>query len=307
MKKSSFVITETVLAVVLTATVAAGAVVAFDINKNEILPYSVTENSKQESSKQETSKTESSKQETSKTENSKQEASKDETSKQESSRAETSKLPQISEPKNLSSQPKELTKLIESFNYKYDYMLFDHLIVFDTKGSKATVYCYQKSDKGYWWNIMGNGKALTDKGFIGEGGMDFVIKNGSKQTPMGFYELGDGFYIDDKPDTDYPMFQITNDTYWVDDSKSKFYNTKVEGTDKKDWSSAEHMITAKNTYKYGIVINYNTKPVDKKVGSSIFLCCGNASTEGSVVIPEECMKTVMEWLDKDSDTYIFII
>ena len=185
---------------------------------------------------------------------------------------------------------------------------FDHVIIVDSDtNSGAKVYCYQKTAKGYWWNIAGEGKPITDQAYIGTGGADFEIKRGSKKTPMGFYSVGDGFYIDDKPDTTYPMFQITDKTYWVDDPKSKFYNKKVEGTDKKDWTSADHMISSADAYKYGLVIEFNTSSPDPKMASSIFMHCGNSVTEGCIAMPENIMKAILEWLDKDSNVYTLIL
>lgn len=295
MKKSAFIVTEIILSVVFAVSAVSVATIAIDINKGDITQKpAVSENSVQSVSNSETSENVS-----------KVSSEPSEQSVEESS--ETSQPVQFKEPANLSSQPEDLTKYISNYGYTYEYMLFDHLIVVDSKDSQATVYCYQKSDKGYWWNIMGNKKAITDKGFIGENGADFIITQGSNKTPMGFYELGEAFYIDEKPTTTYSMFQITENTYWVDDPKSKFYNQKVEGTSKKDWSSAEHMITATNAYKYGIVVEYNTNPVDSASGSAIFMHCGTAPTAGGIVVPEDTMKTIIEWLDEDSSAFILVI
>ena len=118
--------------------------------------------------------------------------------------------------------------------------------------------------------------------------------------------MGDAFYIDDKPNTEYPMFQITDDTYWVTDPKSKFFNQKVEGTDEMDWNTADHMITKSKQYKYGMVIKYNTDNIKTDAGSEILLHCGDSPTAGCVAVPENIMKTIIEWLDKDSRVTIFI-
>lgn len=343
MKKSTFIVTQTILSIVLIASVASAAVLTMDIRSGgKILPQelfqiqtesktksakndtpaqeSKTEPSKaeetsvskiQESSedeKEESSKSENSKKEESKAEESKQESSKQESSKEESKSADANELNLIlEEPKNLKSNPKELTKFINDYGYDYDSLGFNRLIVIDT-GNKtdAKVYCYQKSSKDYWWNIAGDGKAITDKGYIGSNGADFDITPGSKKSPLGFYHLGEGFYIGEKPNTTYPTFEITEDIYWVDDTKSKFYNQKVEGTENKDWSSAEHMISADKSYKYGIVIDFNTSSPDKKLASSIFMHCGDSATDGSIVVPENIMKAILEWLDSDSNAYIFI-
>ena len=159
---------------------------------------------------------------------------------------------------------------------------------------------------GYWWDIAGEAAPLTEKAFVGTGGIDFDIAPGANKTPMGFYYLGDGFYTDDKPDTTYPLFKITNDTYWVEDTKSKFYNKHVEGTSEKDWNSADHMISSPEAYKYGLVVNYNTANTNPNFAGKIFMYCGSEPTTGGIAVPEETMKTILEWLSDDSRVFIFI-
>lgn len=341
MKKSTFVIAETMLSVVLIAAVASVAALAVDIKTGgSIIPpelyggksqssvqskdkeddnkeSSETKQESKENKKEESSSSQTSKQETSKQETSKQETSKTETSKSETSEKQPDNKTQndtsgliLEQPENLKDQPKELTKFINDFGYDYENLgtYLDHLIVVDSdSNSGAKVYCYQRGDNDIWWNIAGEGKPVTEKGFVGEKGPDFDIKPDSKKSPLGFYSLGEGFYIGEKPDSTYPMFEITENTYWVNDPKSAFYNTKVEGTDKKDWSKADHMISSKDSYQYGIVVNYNTYNIDSKLAGGIFLCCGNAPTEGSIVVPKDTMKAILEWLDEDSTANIYIM
>lgn len=304
MKKSSFIITEAILAAVFVLSATVVGVFASDI----VNSGKIAEPVKSESTVQESTKPESTAQ-SSNADSSVQEASANETSAEENSqesKPSATQALQLTAPENISSQPEELTKYISDYGYDYDNMNFDHLIVIDTEDSKGTVYCYQQAENGYWWNIAGDGKPLTTECYIGENGADFVLTENSKKTPLGFYQLGEGFYIDDKPSTTYPMFKITDDTYWVDDPKSKYYNQKVEGTANKDWASAEHMISDTQAYKYGLVINYNTNPVDTSAGAGIFMHCMDKATSGCVGVPQDIMKTILEWLDKDSNAYIFI-
>ncbi len=333
MKKPVFVVVQTLLAVILAASVGTAALVTLDIRSGgKILPqewFNIKKNSDGKSDRNETSVTET-ESEYSFIEESiedkpqesiaqpQQSPDKEESSKKESSSEESSKAEEsggvndgegliLEEPKNLKSNPKELTKFINDYGYDYDSLGFDRLIVVDTgEKSSAKIYCYQKSSKNYWWNIAGDGKAVTDKGYIGEKGADFDITPGSKKSPLGFYALEEAFYIGEKPDSTYPMFEITDDTYWVDDTKSEFYNSKVEGTKDKDWSSAKHMIDEKDAYKYGIVIDFNTNQPDSKLANSIFMHCGNSATDGSIAVPENIMKAIIEWLDSDSNAYIFV-
>ncbi len=336
MKKTVFIITQTILTIILVASIGTAALVTMDIRTGgKILPqewFSTQEKAENKADKSEASAVENisegskveqvseNKQQESSEEISKQESSKEESSKaEESSEGESSKSEESSksdgsglnlileEPKDLKSNPKELTKFINDYGYDYDALGFNRLVVVDVgKDSTAKVYCYQKSSKNYWWNIVGDGKSITDKGYIGEKGADFDIKPDSKKSPLGFYALDEAFYIGEKPDSTYKMFEITNDTYWVDDTNSAFYNQKAEGTDNKDWSSAKHMIDEKNKYKYGIVIDFNTSSPDKKLANSIFMQCGNAATDGSIAVPENVMKAIIEWLDSDSNSYIFV-
>ena len=331
MKKPVFIVTEVLLSLLLAASAGTAAVLAADIRTGgAVIPPSVMDSikkatgtdSKKPQSSQAPQESSSAASETASEEAKESEepskAASEPQSQEESSAAESSaeesRAPentldlQLEEPKNLNAQPEELTKLIKDYGYDYTMLGFDKFIVVHSDDkSGAEVYCYQRSSKGYWWDIAGTGKPITDKAFVGEKGVDFDIKPDSKKTPMGFYSIDEGFYIGEKPTTTFPMFEIKDDTYWVNDPDSRYYNSKVDGTDNKDWSTAEHMIDAKDAYKYGIVVEFNTDtPPDKKLASSIFMHIGSAPTQGSICVPEDVLKAIIEWLDDDSRTYIFI-
>ncbi len=322
MKKPAFIVTETLLSLVLAASVGTAALFTADIKtKGGIIPPEWRETLKLPAPASQTSQPAQTSAPAASSEGAGTSSTAAPTEPEsapepaESSPAEES-LPsalealglQVTEPKNLKAQPKELTKYISDYGYNYDYLGFDHLVLVDAgDNSQARVFCYQKSSKGYWWNIAGEGKSLTDKAFIGEKGADFDPQPGSKKTPFGCYRLGDGFYIGQKPDTTYPLFEITDDVYWVTDTKSKQYNQKVSGAAEKDWSSAHHMIDSKEAYRFGTVVEFNTDdPADKKLSSAIFLHCGSAPTDGSVVIPEQEMQAILEWLQSGSKAYLFV-
>ena len=338
MKKPGLIITETIFSLILAASVAAVTVLAIDIKTNQfgLDKFNPFAGQSSSSSENDTDKGSSEKQEDKKvsepvsekasseepvsskpeaSEPSEEEISKPEESSEEASQqseSDTKTIKLVAEPENLKSQPKELVDTMKKYGYTLDNIISgDRIILVDTNSTgertRALVYCYQKSSKSnYWWNVAGEGKALTDKAFIGENGSDYDVAPGSKKTPGGIMSVGEGFYIKNKPNTDYPMFEITDNTYWVTDPSSKYYNQKVEGTEKKDWSSAEHMITSEKSYKYGLVVNYNTPSADSSKGCAIFLHCGSDATEGCIALPDEVMKTILEWLDKDSSVSIFI-
>lgn len=325
MKKAGFVIAETVLSLVLAASVASVAFLAIDLKTNQFHldkynPFAsqnseASEKPKAESSAPKSSKPEesskkssqTSREESSKTEESSQQ-SKEESSKPE--HVETIKL--VSEPQDLKSNPKELEDALKAYGFSLGTAISGNRVIFiDTNGTddiaKAKLYCYEKStETGFWWNVAGDGKPLSTDVYIGEKGSNFMPEYDSKVTPGGILPLGSGFYIDDKPNTEYDMFKITEDTYWITDPNSEYYNQKVEGTENKDWSSADHMITSSDSYRYGLVIEYNTVRTEAKYSSAIFMQCGGTPTEGSIAVPENVMKTILEWFDKDTSATIFI-
>ncbi len=315
MKKPAFIITEVIFSLLLTASVSAIGVLVYDLNTNAlhlngVNPFTqqtavITEESEKPS--QEPSK--ASKAETS------VESKASETEKQVSEpSAEESKEPVIQlrkEPENLQEQPAELEEALSLYGYTIEgFVLGDRLIWVDTTSSdnhsKAKIYCYQKSDSGYWWDVVGDKKALCEEAYIGENGSNFDPAPDSKITPGGIFTAGQGFYIGAKPDTAYPMFEITEDTYWVTDPDSQFYNQRVEGTDSKDWSKADHMITSDKSYRCGLTVNYNTAEPSSDKAAAVFIRCGNTPTEGSIAVPEDVMKTILHWLEEDSTVTVFI-
>ncbi len=307
MKKPTFIIAETLLSMVLIASLAAVAVLAIDINTDgSIIPPEIY-GGKSRIQKDTASLTEDSAP-PKPSDPVKEETSKAPETPKASPESDLNKTLILQEPAGLNSQPEDLTRYISQYGFDYEGLSFNRCIVVDSDDkSKANVYCYQKGDNGYWWNIAGKNKFITDKAFVGEKGPDYNITPGSKKSPLGFYMLGQGFYIGQKPVSTYPMFEITDSTYWVDDPKSAFYNTKVDGTDKKDWNSANHMITQTEAYKYGLVVNYNTNNISSELASSIFMYCGNAPTEGGIALPENVMLAILNWLDEDSLAYIYIV
>ena len=312
MKKPLFVITEIFLSAVFVAAAAATAAVAVDIKTDmfhidkldplhigQLMPDD-KKNEKDEKIKKELS-------EIMVVEN--KQASETQESFQKIAEKQINAF--LTEPEGLESQPKELEEFMLAYEYSFENDLTgDKLILVEADNfsntSKAKLYCYEKSEKGYWWNIAGEGKTVTDEVYIAQNGSAYEVTADSKKTPAGMWLLGEGFYIGEKPETSYPLFEITENTYWVTDTESSFFNQKVEGTDEKDWTKAEHMSAAAKSYKYGLVIDYNTYSTDPEKPSAIFMHCGNTPTEGCIAVPENVMKAVLEWLDDDCSPFIWI-
>jgi len=176
------------------------------------------------------------------------------------------------------------------------------LVVVESSGSSANVSFYEKNGSN-WTNDSG----LNASGYVGSNGTTSSPAEGKSATPKGLYGVGDAFYQDTKPNTKLNIFQITSNTYWVDDPDSKYYNQKVEGTANKDWSSAEHMSEI-DSYRYGFVINYNMNPVVSGAGSAIFFHVShNSPTAGCVSVSEDKVLDYLARLDKSKNPYILII
>ena len=275
MKKRGFIITEVIFSLVLAASVAAVTVLAVDLKTDQFHldrfnPF------KQESSEtvsgseyrvqdEESQGAKESSKEEKPAESSVAEVSKEtpvENSKESSKEA--SKDESKSESSENTEQPEELVKAMGAYGFDVDSQLNGNkLIMVDTVSSgsltRAIVYCFEKSDSGIWWNIIGDGQPISGEAYIGENGSGFEPERDSRVTPGGIYYAGPGFYIGDKPDTTYELFKITEDTYWVTDPESSYYNQRVEGTDNKDWTKADHMITSDKSYKLGLTTSYNSK------------------------------------------------
>jgi L,D-peptidoglycan transpeptidase YkuD (ErfK/YbiS/YcfS/YnhG family) len=136
-------------------------------------------------------------------------------------------------------------------------------------------------------------------GSIGEMGFAAIDekREGDGKSPTGIFPLGSTFGYDTFVETKMPYRQATDDDFWVDDPDSDDYNTWVKG--EPNALSWEKMKRDDDQYKYGVVIEYNMRPVVKGKGSAIFLHLWNNgdSTLGCVAMSEEMMLKILGWLD----------
>lgn len=175
------------------------------------------------------------------------------------------------------------------------------LILVTSKGyntSTAEIRTFERNSKEGWVPV------LTTKGHIGKYGFakEKDMKEGGKKSPIGKYTIGTAFGREANPGTKLNYRKITADDVWVDDPKSKLYNTWQSKKKTKDqWESAENMNIA--AYTYGFVINYNTKRIPYK-GSAIFFHIGNSYTLGCTATSEENVKKILKWLDPKKNPVI---
>lgn len=177
------------------------------------------------------------------------------------------------------------------------------LAVVDSDDSGATITFYEKKE-GVWEQLE---DMTAFSAFVGRQGVSTDANEYDDYTPFGIYALGTGFGIKENPGTAMPYFQVTPESYWVDDPESRFYNQHVEGTEDSDWGSAEHLIDYEPSYNYALEIRYNTDPVVPGKGSAFFMHIGSAPTAGCVAMPEENMLQLLRWLDPEKEPYVIII
>lgn len=168
------------------------------------------------------------------------------------------------------------------------------ILVIQTKeASKAKLYMYKD-----------NIKIIETEAYIGKNGITENKKEGDGKTPKGLYCLGIIFGTHERKDLELPLnmqyIQITNNLYWIDDIKSKYYNRLVDiNKVKKDWKSAEYLIGYPKQYEYAVEIKSNPNNIPGK-GSAIFLHCSNGKpTSGCVSIDRQQMIKIFKNLDKD--------
>lgn len=141
------------------------------------------------------------------------------------------------------------------------------------------------------WN-KSNGKwneAFETSARLGYGGLTSNKHEGDGATPVGVYPILYSFGFGSNPGTSLEYKRIDKNSYFVDDSNSKYYNQWYEGTGQK----GEHMIDHAQ-YKYGMVIGYNTGHTPGK-GSAIFLHCnGRGNTAGCISVSEGNMLRLLK-------------
>jgi L,D-peptidoglycan transpeptidase YkuD (ErfK/YbiS/YcfS/YnhG family) len=163
----------------------------------------------------------------------------------------------------------------------------------DSSSVLVTIHAVERNN-GVWHLIF-----PTFTGSIGEMGFAAIDKKreGDGKSPSGIFPLGMAFGYDPSAVTKMPYRQVTDDDFWVDDINSEDYNKWVKG--KPNAASWEKMKRDDDQYKYGLVIEYNMRPIIKGKGSAIFLHVWKrgGATLGCVSMPEEMVLKILGWLD----------
>jgi L,D-peptidoglycan transpeptidase YkuD (ErfK/YbiS/YcfS/YnhG family) len=170
------------------------------------------------------------------------------------------------------------------------------LIVYNYKAESYTAFLVALEKKDENWIVKQDPVEVG----IGKNGFALPLQKveGDGKSPTGIFRLGKLFSYEKQLETLLENQQTTKDDKWIDDPNSADYNTYIRGfTNAKSY---ENLLLKDDTYKYCLVIEYNTKPIVKGKGSAIFFHLGLRLpyfTAGCVAIKEENMKKIVNWLD----------
>lgn len=196
-----------------------------------------------------------------------------------------------------------------------DFLLTTQLLVvvsLDWNAVQAVLYRCQRNPFTFEWECLGSpievrlgkqgmawGRGLAD--FSNQQGM--CKKEGDDKTPAGIFYLGCAFgdlfhqsYV-----TRMLFLLITDDLEYVDDPDSIHYNQFVTcSTTNRDWKSSEKMKEMGSLYALGLVIQHNLNPIQKGMGSAIFMHVWknpDSATRGCTSMAQSDLHEIVLWLD----------
>lgn len=169
-------------------------------------------------------------------------------------------------------------------------------------------YFERKKDSSGWEPVSKKIPAIIGRNGFGIDNNSLKLdgpkkKEGDGRSPAGVFKLFSAFGFEPEENVSWiklPYLQITSNIECVDDANSPNYNMIVDKSkeDTINWKSSEKMRKI-NQYKYGIFVDYNTKPVKPGNGSCIFIHIWggpNISTSGCTALSENNLKNLLKWL-----------
>jgi zinc D-Ala-D-Ala dipeptidase len=186
----------------------------------------------------------------------------------------------------------------------------------DTTDGIARLY-ERKSVKGEWKAIGESFPVVIGRnGFAwgellnGEIDMAKIKQEGDGNSPAGLFPLTASFGTSTKPNAvELPYTKLDKYTECVDDVKSHFYNRIVNRmqTSIFDWKSSEKMLEIGKPYELGVVVSYNSYPVERGRGSCIFLHIWRGpgtGTAGCTAMERRDLEKIVAWLSPPKNPYL---
>lgn len=177
----------------------------------------------------------------------------------------------------------------------------------------ATLQRYERGDDGAW-------RAIGDPvpAAVGRTGLAWGTgihpdprddgpqkREGDGKAPAGIYRLSSAFGYAPAAEASWirmPYVQSDARIECVDDSRSRFYNRRVDRDTipQPDWTSHEEMRRNDELYRWGVWVDHNSDPPRPMGGSCIFLhvwAGPGAATSGCTAMAESDLRQVLAWLD----------
>jgi len=142
--------------------------------------------------------------------------------------------------------------------------------------------------------------------------LDPLKKEGDGKSPAGIFDLGTVFGYSDQslPGLKFPYLALTESIECVDDINSKYYNRIVDRSAvAADWNSSEHMRDEGESYRWGMVVNFNGTIAAPNLtapqpggGSCVFLHIWhnqNQGTAGCTAMTQPNLESLLTWLDPE--------
>ncbi|MCM0082148.1 L,D-transpeptidase family protein [Geomonas sp. Red32] len=124
-------------------------------------------------------------------------------------------------------------------------------------------------------------------------------REGDMRTPSGVFPLERTFGYQPSLDSKMPYRQVTGEDVWVDDVNADDYNRPAKKGETRA-NSFEKLKLRNDLYRYLLVVEYNTRPVVKGMGSAIFFhtwAGPGIATSGCIAMPQEQLMRLLRWLD----------
>jgi L,D-peptidoglycan transpeptidase YkuD (ErfK/YbiS/YcfS/YnhG family) len=159
---------------------------------------------------------------------------------------------------------------------------------------------------GCWRRVRGPWTA-----WVGRRGVSPSKREGDRRTPSGLFGFGRVMYgVAGNPGVRYRYHRIVCGDWWVEDSRSPFYNQFRHvpcGRQPPFRIVSEDMSRSPTAYRHLAVIDYNTRPVVPGRGSGIFLHASTGRpTIGCVSLPLGQLLGVLRWLRPSAKPLIVI-
>ena len=167
----------------------------------------------------------------------------------------------------------------------------------------------RKNVRSKWKSVGGefritvgrSGMGIDDSDRWNEDAANVVKKEGDGRSPAGLMPLTYAFGKADKANTKLKYLKVADFTECVDDVNSNHYNKIVNRMQVGafDWKSSEKMLEIGRPYDLGIVVGYNSYPVEQGRGSCIFLHIWRdalTGTAGCTAMDRRDLERITAWL-----------